>query len=155
MVVLNFITTYILRTPPVLLGLIAMIGLILQKKGIAEIIKGTMLAAFGMLILTTGVNMLCSSISPINAAFQSLTAVATGKGLNADTFTGSYGGDVGIAMFIGLVLHLLIARFTPIKTVFLTGHMLWWFPFIFVAAGVEAGLKGVLLIATSAVFSAL
>lgn len=155
MVVLNFITTYILRNPPVLLGLIAMLGLILQKKGLAEIIKGTLLAAFGMLILTTGVNMLCSSISPINAAFQSLANAATGEGLNSDTFTGSYGGDVGIAMFIGLILHLLIARFTPIKTIFLTGHMLWWFPFIFVAAGVEAGLKGAALIITSAVFSAI
>jgi PTS system ascorbate-specific IIC component len=33
--------------------------------------------------------------------------------------------------------------------------MLWWFPFIFVAAGVEAGLSGGLLIGFGAVFSAL
>lgn len=155
MVVLDFITTYILRNPPVLLGLIAMVGLILQRKGVADIVKGTLLAAFGMLILTTGVNMLVNSISPINNAFQSLVHAATGQGLNSDTFTGTYGGDVGLAMFLALVLHLLIARFTPVKTIFLTGHMLWWFPFIFVAAGVEAGLRGAWLIGTSAVFSAL
>lgn len=152
---MTFVTTYFLRNPPVLLGLIAMLGLILQKKSISEIVKGTLLAAFGMLILTTGVNMLAGTISPINAAFQSVMSAASGKGLNDQTFTGSYGGDVGVAMFLGLILHLLIARFTPIKTIFLTGHMLWWFPFIFVAAGVEAGLKGPVLIVVSAVFSAL
>lgn len=152
---MDFITTNILRNPPVLLGLIAMLGLILQKKSIAEIVKGTLLAAFGMVILNAGVGMLVGSISPINAAFQSLAGSGTAQGLNDVTFTGTYGGDVGLAMFIGLILHLLIARFTPIKTIFLTGHMLWWFPFIFVAAGVEAGLRGPVLIGTSAVFSAL
>nr|WP_319489064.1 PTS ascorbate transporter subunit IIC [uncultured Caproiciproducens sp.] len=152
---MDFITTNILRNPPVLLGLIAMLGLILQKKSIAEIVKGTLLAAFGMVILNAGVGMLVGSISPINAAFQSLAGTGTAQGLNDVTFTGTYGGDVGLAMFIGLILHLMIARFTPIKTIFLTGHMLWWFPFIFVAAGVEAGLRGPVLIGTSAVFSAL
>ncbi len=152
---MDFITTNILRNPPVLLGLIAMLGLILQKKSIAEIVKGTLLAAFGMVILNAGVGMLVSSISPINVAFQSLAGTGTAQGLNDVTFTGTYGGDVGLAMFIGLILHLMIARFTPIKTIFLTGHMLWWFPFIFVAAGVEAGLRGPVLIGTSAVFSAL
>lgn len=153
---MEFITTNILRNPPVLLGLIAMLGLILQKKGLAEIIKGTLLAAFGMLILNAGVGMLVNSILPINSAFQTLSGSAgAAKGLNDVTFTGTYGGDVGLAMFIGLILHLMIAKFTPIKTIFLTGHMLWWFPFIFVAAGVEAGLRGPMLIGISAVFSAL
>ena len=34
----------IFRNPPVLLGLVAMLGLILQRKNIAEIIKGTALS---------------------------------------------------------------------------------------------------------------
>lgn len=156
MVVLNFITANILRNPPVLLGLIAFLGLALQKKGLADIVKGTLLAAFGMIILDTGVGMLVGTIAPINGAFQSLSAgAAAAEGLNDVTFTGTYGGDVGLAMLIGLVLHLIIARFTPFKVIFLTGHMIWWFPFIFVAAGVEAGLRGALLIGISAVFSAL
>src|SRR5699024_5462994 len=104
--------------PPVLLGLIAAIGLIVQRKNIAEIIKGSFIAAFGMLILDTGVGLITGTISPINTAFQE---AITGKEsvpdtLNDATFTASYGGDVGLAMFIGLVLHLLIARFTSVKT---------------------------------------
>lgn len=154
---MEFITTHILRNPPILLGIIAAIGLILQRKNIADIIKGALSAAFGMLILDAGVGLITGTISPINTAFQE---AITGKTvvsdtLNDATFTSSYGGDVGLAMFLGLIIHLLIARFTPVKTIFLTGHMLWWFPFIFVASGVEGGLSGVPLIIFGALFSAL
>ncbi|EOL42330.1 hypothetical protein RV11_GL001880 [Enterococcus phoeniculicola] len=151
---MSFITDYILKNPPVLLGLIAMIGLIIQRKSFSEIVKGSMTAAFGMVALTAGVNMLVGTISPINTAVQTQLGVKVTEGLSDVTFTAEYGGTVGLAMFLGLIIHLLIARFTPVKTIFLTGHMLWWFPFVFVAAGVEAGLSGGLLIVLSAILSA-
>lgn len=151
---MDFITNQILRNPPVLLGMIAALGLILQRKSISEIIKGSLSAAFGMVILNAGVDLLVSIISPINTAFQTLTDTGSVGGLDDAAFTSVHGGEVGLAMFIGLVLHLLIARFTTVKTIFLTGHMLWWFPFIFVAAGVEGGLSGIVLIIFGAVTSA-
>src|SRR5699024_7275131 len=105
---LEFITNYILKNPPVLLGLIAAIGLIIQKKNISDIIKGSLSAAFGMVILNKGVEILVGSIAPINNAFQgALVGGTVADGLNDVTFTASHGGDVGLAMFIGLVLHLL------------------------------------------------
>lgn len=153
---MQFITNYILKNPPVLLGLIAALGLIIQKENISDIIKGALSAAFGMVILNKGVEILVGSIAPINTAFQgALASGGVSEGLNDVTFTATHGGDVGLAMFIGLALHLLIARFTPIKTIFLTGHMIWWFPFIFIAAGVEGGLTGTTLILFGAVLSAL
>ncbi|SHK25815.1 PTS system, ascorbate-specific IIC component [Clostridium cavendishii DSM 21758] len=152
---MDFITNNILRNPPMLLGIIAAIGLLLQKKKIADVIKGSLLASFGMVILEQGTGMLVGAIAPINGAFQSLSGSVKSEGLNDVTFTTTYGGAIGMAMFIALVIHLLIARFTPIKTIFLTGHMLWWFPFIFVAAGVEGGLRGGALIAFAAISSAL
>ncbi|MFI3804254.1 PTS ascorbate transporter subunit IIC [Vagococcus fluvialis] len=152
---MDFITNQILKNPPVLLGLIAMIGLLLQRKPIAEVIKGTLTAAFGMVILSAGVNMLVGAIAPINTAVQTQMGVSVTEGLSDVTFTAEYGGTVGLAMFLGLIIHLLIARFTPVKTIFLTGHMLWWFPFIVVAGGVESGMKGTALIIFGAVLSAL
>ncbi len=153
--IMDFITNNILRNPPLLLGLIAALGLILQKKKIQDVVKGSLLAAFGMVILQEGTNMLVSSIAPINSAVQAIAGSGAAEGLNDATFTANFGGTIGLAMFIGLVLHILIARFTPIKTIFLTGHMLWWFPFIFVAAGVEGGLDGWALIIFGAVLSAI
>lgn len=142
---MNFISEHILKNPPVLLGLIAILGLIIQRKSFSETVKGA---------LTACVNMLVGTISPINIAVQTQLGVEVTEGLSDVTFTAEYGGTVGLAMFLGLVIHLLIARFTPVKTIFLTGHMLWWFPFVFVAAGVEAGLSGGALIGISGILSA-
>lgn len=151
---INWIATNILQNPPILLGLIAALGLAIQKKKIDEIVKGSLTAAFGMLILTEGVNMLTTIIANINTAVQTQMGVKVTKGLSDITFTADYGGAVGMAMFFGLIVHLLIARFTPIKTIFLTGHMLWWVPFVIVAGLVEAGVKGVLLVVLGAIISA-
>ncbi len=152
---MDFITNSILRNPPVLLGLIAAVGLILQKKKVSDVIKGAVLAAIGMVIIETAVGIVAGVIAPISTAFTLATGGVVGEGLNDATFTAEFGGAVGLAMFVALALHLLIARFTMFKTIFLTGHMMWWFPFIFVAAGVEAGLSGGVLIGFSAVISAL
>ena len=153
----SFILDNILRNAAVLLGLIAMLGLLLQRKGVADVVKGSLMAAFGMVILTEGVSVLIGTIAPINAAVQSSMGLAGDAAATPPdaAFTAEYGGIVGLSMFFGLLLHLLIARFTPVKTVFLTGHMLWWFPFVIVAGGVEAGLGGTRLIALAAVLSAL
>jgi len=151
---MTFIIDNIFRNPPILLGLIAALGLILLRKPIGEIIKGSLLAAFGMYILQIGTGLLVNAILPINILFQNFSDAGTTEALTT-AFTDNHGGDVGLAMVIGFGIHLLIARFTKIKIIFLTGHFLWWFPFIFVAAGVEGGLEGIPLIVFGGVTSAL
>ena len=152
--VLDFIINNFFKNTPVLMGLIVALGLILMKKRWDDVLKGAFLAAIGMTIINLSVNILLTAVVPEAA----VTGIATDGGTATTTdaaFLANFGGEVGIAMFIGMILHLLIARFTKIKTVFLTGHMLFWFPFLFVAAGVEAGLSGIVLILSAAVFSAL
>lgn len=151
---LDFIINNIFRNPPILLGLIASLGLILQKKGISDVVKGSLLAAFGMYILQQGTGLLVNAILPINILFQNFSDSNATAALT-DGFVADYGGAVGTAMVLGFVIHILIARFTKIKVIFLTGHFLWWFPFIFVAAGVEAGLSGIILVLFGAITSAL
>jgi len=45
-------------------------------------------------------------------------------------------------MLAAFLLNLVIARFTKWKNVFLTGHMLFWFPVVFMAVGINAGMSG-------------
>lgn len=152
---LEFIINNILRNPPILLGGVAMLGLCLQKKKIDDIIKGSLLAALGMFILQQGVGILVGAIVPVNQTIQTALGVVVEAGFNDQTFTTNYGGMIGIAMLFGFVLHILIARFTPLKNIFLTGHFLWWIPFIFTAVGVENNFTGTKLIVFSAVLSAI
>lgn len=151
----NLVVENVFRNPPVLIGCIAAIGLVLQKKRIEDVFKGAVLAAVGLYMLTEGVGFLSSSISTINLVFRQISGADVPQGLDAASFIVEFGSETGLAMFLGLILHLLIARFTPIKTVFLTGHFLWWFPLTFTAAGVEGGLTGTTLIVFAAICSAL
>lgn len=150
-VVVDFLTNYIFHQPAILLGLIAMAGLLLQKKQASDVIKGTFLTAIGMFILDQGTSILMGSISPINAAMQaSGTGGVASTALDGASFTSEWGGVVGIVMVLALVLHVLVARFTRFKVIFLCGHFIWWFPFVYTAAGVEAGLSGVALVIVAA-----
>lgn len=152
---LQFIIDNILRNPPILLGGVAMLGLVLQKKKIDDIIKGSLLAALGMFILQQGVGVLVGAIAPVNTTIQIALGAIVESGFNDQTFTTNYGGMIGIAMLLGFILHILIARFTPLKNIFLTGHFLWWIPFIFTAVGVENNFYGAKLILFSAILSAI
>ena len=151
--VLNFIINEIFNQGAIFLALIACIGLILQKKSFSEIVRGTLTTAIGFYILSCGTGLITgNSIDGISAAFNAVTpsAVAS-KTVNIGA---EFGTQIGIVMIIAFAVNVLVARFTKWKSIFLTGHMLYWFPFVFIAAGVDAGLTGGKLIGLAAVFTA-
>ena len=153
MAILNFIINEIFGQGAIFLALVAMIGLILQKKSVSEVIRGTLMTAVGFFVLNTGTGLITgNSIDGIINAFNTL--MPGNAGANID-IGGQYGTQIGIVMIVAFAINLLVARFTPWKTVFLTGHMLYWFPYVFIAAGVDAGLTGGKLIGLAAVFTAL
>ena len=70
MVVLNFIINEIFGQGAIFLALVAMIGLILQKKSASEVIRGTIMTAIGFFVLNAGTGLITgSSIDGISAAF--------------------------------------------------------------------------------------
>ena len=154
--VLNFIVTQVFGNAAIFLALIALIGLLLQKKTASEVIQGTLKTAIGVVILQKGTDVVIGAILPLLGAFGKLTPASAPLGsLGATAFMATYGASIGIAMVLAFFINLLVARFTRFKSVFLTGHMLYWFPFIFTAVGVEAGLEGVTLVAVATLFTAL
>ncbi|WDI36553.1 PTS ascorbate transporter subunit IIC [Entomospira culicis] len=131
----------IFRQPAILLGLIAMLGLLLQRKNFSDVIKGTLLTAIGVSILTFGTDIIVSSILPLQSAFSSISTQGNAVVDTVDVIA-EYGGSIGLAMLIAFIINVIVARFTPIKHIFLTGHMLFWMPYIFVAVAVENGMSG-------------
>lgn len=155
MAVLNFIINEIFGQGAIFLALVAMIGLILQKKSASEVIRGTLMTAIGFFVLNAGTGLITGkSIDGISAAFNAILPEAAAPAQTVD-IGGQYGTQIGIVMLIGFAFNLLIARLTKWKSIFLTGHMLYWFPYVFIAAGVDAGLTGGKLIGLAAVFTGL
>lgn len=158
MKIIMFLINQIFREASLFLGIIALVGLLLQKKSAAEVLKGTFKTIIGVVILTQGVNILVNSMLPLSDGFNSLYKIsgdAVLKPIGTDNFISQYGSQIGIAMLLAFLINVLVAKFTKIKNVFLTGHHLFWFAFIFVAVGVEAGLKGLNLVLFSTIFLAL
>lgn len=155
MTIINFIINQIFREPAIFLGIIALVGLLIQRKPASDTIKGTLKTIIGVVILTQGTTILVNSILPLSNAFNlmyKVQGVAEVKPMGTDNFLATYGSQIGLAMVLAFLINLIVARFTKIKNVFLTGHMLFWFPFIFVACAVEMGLKGssIVILATIA-----
>ncbi len=150
--VLDFIVNEIFGQGAIFLSLIALIGLLLQKKSASEVIRGTFMTAIGYFVLNAGVEFVSGAVSDISKAFTTMMPQAVAS--KSVDIGADYGTQIGIVMIIGFAINLIFARFTKWKTVFLTGHMLYWFPFVFIAAGVDAGLSGAKLIILAALFTA-
>lgn len=63
MAVLNFIINNILTQAAVVIGLIACLGLALQKKSLGTVVSGTLKTMLGFLVLSAGSSVIQSSLS--------------------------------------------------------------------------------------------
>ena len=60
----------ILKVPSILVGLIAMIGLLVQKKPATDIVKGTIKTILGFLVLGGGAGLVVNSLAPMGSMFE-------------------------------------------------------------------------------------
>jgi len=156
MAILNFLISEIFGVAAIFLALIAFTGLVLQKKSFSDVMSGTFKTAIGVIILQQGAGILVGSILPLADAISATTpGGATAPSMDTGNFMEAYGFEIGVAMILGFLLNLVVARFTKWKAVFLTGHMLYWFPFVFVGVGVSAGLSGMSLLVAATLTTAI
>ncbi|MDM8102037.1 PTS ascorbate transporter subunit IIC [Oceanobacillus oncorhynchi] len=115
----------ILSEPAILVALIALIGLIAQKKGLADTVKGTTKTFVGFLVIAAGAGILSGSLTPFGAMFEEAFNVSgvvpNNEAVVALALT-EYGTTTALIMFFGMIVNILIARFTRYKYIFLTGH---------------------------------
>ncbi len=134
-----FIANNIVNQPALLIGLIAAIGLIAQRKPFSDIVTGTLKTAVGFLALQQGSNIVVGALldfQPVLKAAFGVEAAALG-GAGLDQIFADYGGPISLIMAFGFLVNLLIARFTPLKYVYLTGHLMFWMATVIVSVMVE------------------
>jgi len=129
--------------PTFMLGIVALVGLLLQRKSFSESITGTVKTMVGVIILFAGVDILSGTIEPISTLFGQLyTFEATPITADWVAFLGEYGIQIVLIMVFGFLVNLVLARITPMKNVFLTGHILFWNAFMVTAGLADAGKIG-------------
>lgn len=115
----------IVSTPAILVALIAIIGLILQKKTLPDIMKGGIKTFVGFLVVSGGAGIILNSLNPFGKMFEQafhLSGVVPNNEAIVAVALTKYGSSTAMIMFAGMIFNILIARFTKFKYIFLTGH---------------------------------
>ena len=125
LVILDFIGQQILNVPAYLVGIITAVGLIALRRPVGTIIGGSLKAALGFLILGAGAGVVVASLTPLGDLILKVTGaqgvIPTNEVITA-LAADEFGATSAYVLVVGFIVMLLLARFTPLKYVFLTGH---------------------------------
>lgn len=120
----------LLSTPAVLLGVVALIGLILQKKSADEVFTGASKTLIGFLVFGIGASAMTGSLQNFNKLFQygfGITGVIASPEAATALAQKTYGFAVSCTLILGFILNLVFARITRFKNIFFTtGHSLFF-----------------------------
>lgn len=144
-----------LKQPSLLMGLMAFIGLIALKKPAHKVMTGTLKPILGYLMLGAGADFITSNLNPLGEMIQ--------KGFNINGIIPNNEAIVSVAQKVlgvetmsilvaGLIVNLIIARFTKFKYIFLTGHHSFFMACLLSAVLQTAGFEGIALIGIGGAF---
>ncbi len=157
LIVLNFIQQ-VLSTPAIFVGLIALLGLLLQKKDAQTCFKGTIKTILGFIVLNAGSSVVQDAIIPFGNLFQIAFGVE-GVVPNNEAITSMGLTDFAVqtaSIFaLGMCFNLVLARFSKLKYIFLTGHHALYMSCLVAILMSIAGLEGPQLIITGALLMGL
>lgn len=146
---LLFFILDILKVPSVLVGLIALVGLVAQKKSVSDIVKGTIKTILGFLVLSGGATVLLSSLTPLGGMFEhafNVQGIIPNNEAIVSMAIEKYGTATALIMAFGMVANILIARFTRLKFIFLTGHHTFYMACMIGVILTVAGFEGIQLV---------
>jgi ascorbate PTS system EIIC component len=135
----------ILSTPSVLVGLIALIGLVAQKKPIEIVIKGTIKTILGFLVIGAGAGILVGALNYFGALFNfgfGVSGVVPNNEAIVSLALNDYAQATAYIMAFGMVANILLARFSRMKYIFLTGHHTLYMAALIAVVLSVGGLEG-------------
>lgn len=150
--ILNFIQQ-VLSTPAIFVGLIALLGLLLQKKDAQSCMKGTIKTILGFIVLNAGADVVQQAIIPFGDLFQAAFGVA-GVVPNNEAITSlalnEYAVQTASIFALGMCANIVLARFSRLKYIFLTGHHALYMSCLIAILMSISGLTGAKLILAGA-----
>ncbi|MDQ0513958.1 PTS system ascorbate-specific IIC component [Mycoplasmoides fastidiosum] len=118
--------------PAFLVAIFALIGALLQRKKLNEIVTSVFKVIVGFLILGAGAGVLIGSLNQFQPLFESAYSL---QGIipNNDAFSGllanvlpKMGSLASLIMIVGMIMNLILAGFSRFRYVFVSGHMLYY-----------------------------
>lgn len=159
--IIEFVIFQILDQATVFIGLIALVGLVLQRKSFREVLEGTLKTIVGMYAFFAGAGVLVNAILPINDVMKPTLAATGTYPFNEPAFgvAMKYVAQTTVLTFIiGWLLHMTLVWLfrKTFKAVYLTGHIMLFFAALNnLFWQYTMGLTGAALIIASAIVCAL
>lgn len=148
-VIAEFLVNEILSVPAYLIGIIVAVGLIALRKSSGQVIGGTVKATLGFLLIGAGADLVVSSLDPLGVMIQGATG-AQGVIPTNEAIVGiaqeQFGAQVAWLMILGFAISLVLARFTPLSYVFLTGHHILFMATLLTIVLASAGYSGTITV---------
>ncbi|MGO3802212.1 MAG: PTS ascorbate transporter subunit IIC [Fusobacterium sp.] len=146
---LRIIGNDILTSPAFLLGIISLIGLVALKKPFNKLITGTLKPIIGYIMLGAGAGVIVKNLDPLGKMIEhgfNITGVVPNNEAITSIAQDILGKETMFILLAGLIINVLIARFTKYKYIFLTGHHSFFMACMLSAVLSTSGLKGGALI---------
>lgn len=147
--ILDVIMKDILGSPAILIGMFALIGLVIQKKDISDIISGTLKTIMGFVILGAGAGVIVKSLAVFGTMFDSafgISGVIPNNEAIVAVAQKTLGKETALIMLFGMIVNIIIARYSKFKYIFLTGHHTLFMACLISAILSVSGMTGVSLI---------
>ncbi|EPS51006.1 PTS system ascorbate-specific transporter subunit IIC [Clostridium botulinum CFSAN002369] len=131
------------------MGIMALVGLVALKKPGHKVLTGTLKPILGYLMLGAGADFIVANLEPLGGMIQTgfnITGVVPNNEAIVAVAQKVLGVETMSILVVGLLINLVIARFTKYKYVFLTGHHSFFMACLLSAVLGTSGMKGTELI---------
>ncbi len=146
---INLFNNIVLSDAAVFLGIIVLLGLVLQRRPFSQVISGLLKMLIGYFIVVMGTQL----ISELLFSLQTMVHHSfPGKGIAADLnglkgFVSKYrANELSLVIVIGFIINIVIARFTPWKYIFLTAPQIYLMGAFLTGVLGRSGMRGFPLI---------
>lgn len=139
----------ILSEPSILVGLVALIGLIIQKKSFSDCLLGSIKTIMGFLVLSGGASLVTGSLDYFGKMFEygfGITGIVPNNEAVVGLALNELGTTTALIMAFGMLSNILIARFTKLKYIFLTGHHTLYMACMYAAILYAGNIKGTMAV---------
>lgn len=144
-----------LKEPALLMGLMAFIGLVALRRPAHKVMTGTLKPILGYLMLGAGADFITSNLNPLGEMIQkgfNISGVIPNNEAIVSVAQKLLGVETMSILVVGLIVNLIIARFTKFKYIFLTGHHSFFMACLLSAVLQTAGFEGATLIGIGGAF---
>ncbi|WP_083090247.1 PTS ascorbate transporter subunit IIC [Actinomyces vulturis] len=116
----------IVRKPAIIIAIVTFLGLVFTRNKATKVVSGTIIAFVGFTMIKLGSHILGDVLKGFSKLFNeafNLSGVVPSNEAVMSKLLADLGSTASFVLVVGLVVNILVARFTPFKAVYLSLHL--------------------------------